>query len=174
MSLSIDRPANAPGSSLVRCLLRAVAACVVAAMLPVVAHAADVTEAAVRALIDQTDRAVAAKDLRALSQTISDDIDMVVSVTAGGSTQPMRMNKAEYMQAFQDIWQSGAQHSYRRSNTKIRPMGKTAVVTYDMAESFLVPGQAQALTSSSSLTATVEYVKGALQITKVRGSGSMK
>jgi hypothetical protein len=139
--------------------------------LPAFAGAQTLTEKSVKDLMLKIDKAIASKDVSVFAQTMSENAEVVITVSAGGNQQKTRMNKAEYLAALRGGWSMASTYVYRRSNEKIAISGNIATVTADVVENMSVNGQH--IRARTRSTATIELVDGAPKVTKVVGNTSM-
>lgn len=130
-----------------------------------IAAISQLTEQSVRQLLAKVDKAIASHDVDLLGQTLSDDVEITMVMTAGGRTQRATLNKAQYLKAVRDTWAAASNYTYRRSNERITITGGTATVKSEVLESLVMENQL--MRTMSQETATIAMVKGTPVATRI-------
>ena len=144
---------------------------VMAFMCALAVQAQNITQDEVNKYVSALDDAIRARNAAALGGFISDSASFVMTISAGGQTQTMRLGKREYLGLLNDTWSVATNYQYRRSNTKIALAGNKAKVSADIAESVVMDGRT--ISTRSSETVTLERVNGKLQLTGAVTNSSM-
>jgi hypothetical protein len=121
-------------------------------------------EAAVRKMLSEVDRAVAARNPDAVAHHISDSATLTVDVTVNGQAQRISMRKPEYVNAMRETWSAVDRYDYRRSDVRISIAGGRATVTSIVTESVTMQGRT--LNTTTSDTSVIELVNGRPQLTR--------
>ncbi len=129
------------------------------------------TEEIVRALVDDMERAVENRDADRFSESLSDDVTIVIHVNMRGQTQVMKPSKQEYMSMLKQSWAVSENYVYRRSNLKIDIQGNKAVVTADVSESMTVQGRN--ISTETHEEVTVEMINAEPLVINVVGYTTM-
>lgn len=138
-----------------------------------IGYANELTEAAVRALVDQVDRGAAEKNAALVAGALSDNAVITLNFTVKGqSAPPMAMSKEQYVQSLKEGWSQSENYQYRVENLKITLVsGTQALVTADVKETLTMQGQT--IESTTQEETTVELVGGKPRITKIIAYGTM-
>ncbi|MDF3031729.1 MAG: hypothetical protein K0R03_2287 [Moraxellaceae bacterium] len=137
-----------------------------------IAAVSQLTEHAVRQLLAKVDKAITTQDVKLLGESLSDNVEITLVISAGGQTQRATMNKAQYLEAARTTWASASNYTYRRSNERIAIAGSTATVQAEVLESMVMGSQL--IRSVTQETATVELVNGVAVATKVVGYSTLQ
>jgi hypothetical protein len=129
-------------------------------------------EAAVQELVARLDRAIAAKNATEVGKLISESAEFSGTVTAGGRTRTLKVNKAQYVAGLREMWMQASNYMYRRTNQEIAVSGSKATVTADVFESMIVQGQY--VQAKSKEHWTLEKVNGVFLVTGMVAKGSMR
>ena len=124
------------------------------------------TEAMITGMIDKIDKAVSVQDAGVIASLMSTHVEIVMIVNAGGNTQVMRANKAQYLEMLQQGWAASTNYEYARTNMNIKIKSPNkAIVTTDVSESMTVNGQN--MSGHTKEKATVELIDGKPLITRI-------
>jgi hypothetical protein len=133
--------------------------------------AADLTRASVDALIAKVDTSANKLDAEGIAKTMSDNVEIVMNISAQGQNQVVKPSKQEYIDLLKQGWAATQNYKYTRTNMKVALNGNKAVVTADIKESMTIQGQTIAGTTKEETT--IELVNNAPLITKIVGHTSM-
>ena len=134
-------------------------------LAPAFAPAADLTEAAVTRMVAEVDRAIPAKDLKALRAALADNVLITLSLDLPGQPERVTLAKDQYLTMVEKAWATATEYSYRRSNQKIDLRGELAIVSADVWESLTTNGRR--MVTESRETAIIAEIDGRLQITAI-------
>lgn len=129
------------------------------------AHAGEITEARVKKMLADFDRAVPARDVAAIDRMLSGDISIAISVNVGGRVQRMTMGKSQYMEILRQTWKQATAYEYRRTNQRISIQDNQAIVTALVSETVTIDGHT--IDSQVRETTVIEEVDGRLQSVSV-------
>lgn len=129
-----------------------------------------ITEAEVRAVLDQIIAASRRQDSDAMLQFLAPNatIDLTVRTVAG--SRKLTLTRQQYADYLKQGLAAIEQHQSKYSGIKVRiaPDGKTATATYTVQESSRLRNQAVAIASVSNETVTFQRIQGQLQATTLR------
>lgn len=129
-------------------------------------------EAAVQAFVLRLDRAIAAKNATEVGSLISENAEFSGTVSFGGRTKTLKVNKAQYVQGLREMWMQASNYMYRRTNQEIAISGGKVTVTADVFESMIVQGQY--VQAKSKELWTLEKINGAFLVTGMVAKGTMR
>jgi hypothetical protein len=129
-------------------------------------------EAAVQAFVLRLDQAIAAKNATEVGKLISENAEFSGTVTAGGRTRTLKVNKTQYVAGLREMWMQASNYMYRRTNQEIAISGSKATVTADVFESMIVQGQY--VQAKSKEFWTLEKINGAFLVTGMVAKGTMR
>lgn len=134
-------------------------------------NAENLTESDVQNLLDRIDTAVINLDADAVANTLSENVNITINITAMGQTQVMNPSKQEYISMLDQGWAMYENYKYSKSNVVINITGNTAIASATVHESMTVQGQE--ISGVTQEEATIEVVDGNLLITKIIGYATM-
>lgn len=129
------------------------------------AHAGEITEARVKKMLAEVDRAIPARDVAAIDRLVSGDVTITMSVNVGGRLQRVTLGKSQYMQILKNMWAAASAYQYRRTNQRISIQGNQAIVTALVRETVTINGET--VDSQVRETSVVEEIDGRLQTVSV-------
>ncbi len=134
-------------------------------------NAGELTESSVKALGEKLESAILTKDTSKISDTMSDNVLIIMNFNMQGENHVMKPAKKEYLSMLQQGWDMCKNYKYKQSNMVIKIEGNRAIVTADSSESMTVQGKE--VSGESKEETTIELVNGKLLITKIVGYTTM-
>lgn len=134
-------------------------------------NAGEITKSNVEAIIKKVDSAILTLDANKISDSMSDNIVIIMNVTMEGKKHVIKPSKKEYLAMLQQGWDIYKNYTYKKSNIVIKIEGNRAVVTSDVSESMTVNGKKMSGESKEEITITL--INGKPLITKVVGYTTM-
>jgi hypothetical protein len=129
------------------------------------AMAQELAASSVKELMARLDAALVSGDFELIERHLAAHAVISGTTTAGGQTQTFRMNKTQYMTMLTTLMSAATDYSYERTNEKISIEGDQATVTANIADSMVIQGRK--IASTGTERSTVEYIDGALMVTRV-------
>ena len=128
----------------------------------------ELTEELVRSVISKLDDATESRDATVISDALSEDASIVITINMEGQTQVFKPSKQEYIVMLEEGWAAASNYEYKRTNLKIKMEGDKAMITAIIRESMSVRGRK--LNTRTHERVTMELINGMPLITKVVGS----
>ncbi|CAA0109215.1 Uncharacterised protein [BD1-7 clade bacterium] len=141
------------------------------AVLSLSAFAEGISRAEVDALIKKMDTGINTKNVEAVSDTLSDNINITINIEMFGSKQVMTPNKQTYITLLRDGWKTYEQYTYKRTDEKVQLEPTKAIIQATVTESFVVGGTK--ITGVTQETSVAEKVDGKLLFTQITGDSKM-
>ena len=150
-------------------LLPSLAAAGTAFLLSTAAWSADLTQAELKTMLAQLDKAVQAHDSAGVGRLLAAHVKITIDMKSSG-VPVMRMNKSEYMAQLRQGWSESQNYGYQRINTRIEiaPDGKSARITGTVKETIGLQGRN--FTSTVDEVARVELIKGQPLMTEIQAT----
>jgi len=142
--------------------------CVIASS---VASATELTEAAVKNLIDKVDKATIALNTSGIAEALSNNVIIVMHVNVQGKDHTVTPTKEQYISMLEQGWTAYKDYKYSKSGMVITMQGSKAVVKSNIIETMTIKGKE--ISGSSKEEVTVEMVNGKPLVTKVVGYTDM-
>jgi len=129
-----------------------------------------ITEAEVRAILEQIIAASRKQDGEEMSKFLAPNATIDITVQTVAGSRKLSLTRQQYIAYLKQGRTMIEQHQANYSDIKIRvnPDGKTAVATYTVQESSRLKSQAIVIASVSNETVTFQRVQGQLQATALR------
>ena len=130
-----------------------------------------ITESEVLELMNKVEAAAKIHDPVAITDNMSEKVEIKVTNSAPGNTQTSRFNRDQYRNVLLQTYAGGSNYTYSRQRTlvEISPDGKTAIVMAEVLESIMVNGRL--IRSISAEVSTLGRENGKLVIQYVESNG---
>ena len=138
---------------------------VVSLLFAITTQAAGLTQAEVETYLAKMDKAVQQRNVRAVSELMSDQADVVINLTLQGQSQVLSMTKEQYIEMLGQGWSAASDYSYQTSGVVIKINGDHALIFSQVHEKMTIQGQV--ISTSSKEEARVERVGGKLLATRI-------
>ena len=134
-------------------------------------NAGEITKSNIKAIIKKIDSAASTLDASKISDTMSDNVLIIMNITMQGKKYTMKPSKKEYLIMLQQSWDTYKNYTYKKSNVIIKIEKNKAIVTSDVSESMTVNDKN--ISGESKEEITIKLINGKPLITKVIGYTTM-
>jgi len=135
------------------------------------ANADDLTKQNVNVFLVSIDKAAVMKNANIISDTLSENVVIIINMTMEDKKQIMKLTKKDYVSILKRGWSIYKNYKYTRTNINIKIKNNKAFVTSNIKESMTIEGKN--ISGSSKEETTIELIDGKLLITKLVGYTSM-
>lgn len=131
-------------------------------------HAAEVlTRPILDKVVQETDHAIAKRDVLGLLKYISPDVRITAKVRTSAGDQTLPMDYETYKTVLTNLWKVAKEYSYKREklDVKISPDQKEATLVSVIRESYTIENNRT--TTLSRATSTVRLIDGTPRISRI-------
>ena len=136
------------------------------------AFALELTKSSVESFMTKIDKALHARDIDTLADSMSDTIQIFITVDIQGQKQTVQLSKDQYIDSIKQTLAIASDYSYDLTVTNIEIKGDKSFVKATSKEKTTVQGQTISGTTTSE--GVIEIIDGKFQMTNLTGQTTIQ